>query len=157
MLQYLLPAGEDPGQRQAPVGHRVHQRGVGVGQEGLEEPLVRPRPSSGQPRLAWSSGACVSNLFTSCTGLSRDIVSIFIPSILNRLVSRMDGSVDDRIFFRLILDNSGLDAQELENADGTAAVDDDGGDDDEEGRAQDHLSAFRDGVPDGKSEGNGSS
>ena len=69
----------------------------------------------------------------------------------------MDRSVDDRIFFRLILDNSGLDAQELENADGTAAVDDDGGDDDEEGRAQDHLSALRDGVPDGQSEGNGSS
>ena len=69
----------------------------------------------------------------------------------------MDGSVDDRIFFRLILDNSGLDAQELENADGAAAVDDDGGDDDEEGRAQDHLPALSDGVPDGQSEGNGSS
>ena len=69
----------------------------------------------------------------------------------------MDGSVHDRIFLWPILDNSGLNSQELENADGAAAVDDDGGDDDEEGRAQDHLSALSDGVPDCQSEGNSSS
>ena len=34
----VLPAGEDPPQRQAAVRQRVHEGGVGVRQQGLEVP-----------------------------------------------------------------------------------------------------------------------
>ena len=47
----LLPAGEDPGQREEPVGQRVHQGGAGVGQKGLEVPSVEAAPLLSHPGL----------------------------------------------------------------------------------------------------------
>ena len=43
VLHELLLAGEDPAQRQTLVGQCVHQCGVGVSQQGLEQPAMRVR------------------------------------------------------------------------------------------------------------------
>jgi len=40
VLHQLLPAGEDPTNGHAPVWQGVHEGGVGVRQQGLEQPTV---------------------------------------------------------------------------------------------------------------------
>jgi len=99
---YLLPAGEDPPQRQAAVRQGVHEGGVGVRQQGLEVPVVHPSPLLGQPRLLW-----LPHAIASCLGLGESCVVIVAP-LLHRLVhgSLGDGGVDNGVVFRLVLHNT---------------------------------------------------
>ena len=56
MFHELLLTGEDPAQWEALVRQSVHQCWIGMCEERLEQLIIRPGPSSGQPGFLWFLG-----------------------------------------------------------------------------------------------------
>jgi len=122
----------------------LHESGVGVGQQGLEQLGINTSPLHGQPGFVWP-GLLPPRRLGPARGRGH-------PSLLHCLVA-VQGRVHDRLVLAWVLQYASRHSQPGEHGHGAAAVDDDGDDDDEERGGQDHLPGLRPRVPDRQGEG----